>query len=122
MAEVDYQQLEERMGRPLLAQRLKIQTHHVARLFGSGKVWFHIEHIRALHRMIRNLLKALGLYRRGHRNALNVRVTFQDLPCPELPEAFDGFRLLHISDTHIDGNPDLLDILIRRIEPLDYDL
>ena len=122
MAEVDYQQLEERLGRALLAQRLKIQTHHVARLFGSGKVWFHIEHIRTLHRIIRNLLKALGLYWRGHRNSLAVRVNFQELPCPDLPEAFDGFRLLHISDTHIDGNPDLIGILARLIDPLEYDV
>jgi predicted MPP superfamily phosphohydrolase len=121
MADVDYKQLEERLGRQLLAQRLKIQTHHVARLFGSGKVWFHIEHIRTLHRIIRNTLKAAGLYWRGHRNALAVRVNVQELPCPDLPEEFDGFRLLHISDTHIDGNPELIDILIRLIEPLKYD-
>jgi len=122
MAEVDYQQLEERLGRQLLAQRLKIQTHHVARLFGSGKVWFHIEHIRTLHRIIRNTLKAAGLYWLGHRNALAVQVNSQVLPCPDLPEAFDGFRLLHISDTHIDGNPELIDLLIRLVEPLKYDV
>lgn len=122
MADVDYQQLEERLGRRLLAQRLKIQTHHVARLFGSGKVWFHIEHIRTLHRTIRSLLRASGLYHRGHRNSLAVRVTHQDIPCPDLPDAFDGFRLLHISDTHIDGNPELINILVRLIEPLEYDL
>jgi len=121
MAETDYQQLEERLGRALLAQRLKIQTHHVARLFGSGKVWFHIEHIRTLHRIIRNILKATGLYKRGHRNALAVRVNLQKLRCADLPEAFDGFRLLHISDTHIDGNPELIELLIRLVEPLEYD-
>jgi len=122
MADVDYQQLEERLGRSLLAQRLKIQTHHVARLFGSGKVWFHIEHIRTLHRIIRNLLKTAGLYWRGHRNSLDVQVNFQELLCTDLPAAFDGFRLLHISDTHIDGNLELIDILIRLVEPLEYDV
>jgi len=121
MADVDYKQLEERLGRQLLAQRLKIQTHHVARLFGNGKVWFHIENIRTLHRIIRNTLKAAGLYWRGHRNALDVHVKFQELSCVDLPAAFDGFRLLHISDTHIDGNPELIDILVRLIEPLEYD-
>lgn len=122
MAEVDYQQLEKRLGRSLLAQRLKIQTHHVARLFGGGKVWFHIEHIRTLHRIIRGILKAGGIYWRGHSNALAVRVNYHKLPCPDLPDAFNGFRLLHISDTHIDGSPELLDVLIRLIEPLEYDL
>jgi len=122
MAEVDYQQLEKRLGRALLAQRMKIQAHHVTRLFGNGKVWFHIEHIRTLHRIIRTLLKVLGLYGRGRRNALAVRVHFQELPCPDLPDAFDGFRLLHISDTHIDGNPELIGILARLIEPLEYDI
>lgn len=122
MAEVDYQQLEKRLGRALLAQRLKIQTHHVARLFGSGKVWFHIEHIRMLHRFIRRCLQCIGLYRRGHRNALAVRVNHQELPGADLPEEFNGFRLLHISDTHIDGNPELIELLIRLIDPLEYDL
>ena len=122
MADVDYKQLEERLGRQLLAQRLRIQTHHVARLFGNGKVWFHIENIRTLHRIIRNLFKAAGLYWRGHRNALDVQVNFQELPCADLPAAFDGFRLLHISDTHIDANPELISILIRLVEPLEYDV
>jgi hypothetical protein len=80
-----------------------------------------MKHIRTLHRIIRNIPKAIGLYGRGHRNALTVRVNFQELPCPDLPDAFDGFRLLHISDTHIDGNSELIDILIRLIEPLEYD-
>ncbi|MGE4490505.1 MAG: metallophosphoesterase, partial [Kiritimatiellales bacterium] len=122
MAETDYQALQERLGAQHLAQRLRIETHHVARLFGAGKVRFHLEHIRTLHRIIRGCLKAVGLYRIGHRNALAVQVHRQDLPLPGLPEAFTGFRILHISDTHIDGNPELVDIITQLIEPLDYDL
>jgi predicted MPP superfamily phosphohydrolase len=122
MNEVDYQKLEQRLGRQYLEPRLRIQSHHVAKLFGQGKVRFHLEHIRSLHKMIRGILRVVGLYKQGHRNALNVRVRFNDLPCSDLPDAFNGFRLLHISDTHIDGNPGLKKKLIRLIEPLEYDV
>lgn len=122
MAEVDYQKLKERLGHKMLARRLRIDTHHVVWLFGSGRTKIHIEQIRTLHSLIRGVLKTVGFYRRGQRNALAVQVRFEDIPCPELPEEFDGFRILHISDTHIDGNPELLGILSRLIEPLEYDL
>ncbi len=121
MADMDYRQLEQRLGSRLLTQRLNIQSHHVARLFGAGKTRIHIEHIRTLHRVIRGGLRAAGLYQRGRRNALNVQVNFTKLPCPGLPEAFDGFRLLHISDTHIDGAPELSSIIAGLAGPLGAD-
>lgn len=122
MADVDYTKLEDRLGKQHLAQRMKVQSHHVARLFGAGKTWFHIENIRTLHRMIRRTLKFFGIYQIGHRNTLRLRTEQNEVFFDELPESFDGFRILHISDTHIDGNPELLPILQDQIRTLECDL
>ncbi len=42
-----------------------------------------------------------GLYWRGVRNALDVRLVRLDLPLDGLPAAFDGYRILHITDLHL---------------------
>lgn len=122
MAETDYAQLEKRLGHQHLSRRMNIQSHHVARLFGAGKTWFHIENIRTLHRTIRRILRILGLYRIGHRNTLDLRVEQNEVFFKDLPAAFNGYRILHISDTHIDGNPELLHVLQERALNLEYDI
>jgi uncharacterized protein len=47
-------------------------------------------------------VRASGLYGRGRRNARALRETCLDLSPPHLPAAFDGFRLLFMSDFHLD--------------------
>jgi len=101
---------------------MNIQSHHVARLFGAGKTWFHIENIRTLHNIIRRILWIMGLYRIGHRNTLDLQVEQNEVFFKDLPAAFDGYRILHISDTHIDGNPELLTVLRDKIQHLAFDL
>jgi uncharacterized protein len=49
-----------------------------------------------------NALKLVGLHGRGLRNALDVRTVSFDLSYPDLPQAFDGYRILHITDPHLD--------------------
>ncbi|QHI69346.1 metallophosphoesterase [Tichowtungia aerotolerans] len=122
MADVDYTQLEKRLGKQLLARRLKIQSHHVVRLFGAGRARLHIGNIRILHRIMRRTLKVLGIYRIGYRNAMNLRVEQNEVFFSGLPQAFDGFRILHISDAHIDDNPKLLSIIQDKAGNLDYDI
>jgi uncharacterized protein len=56
-------------------------------------------------------LAAVGLYRRGLRNALTPVIRKVSLQFPTLPPAFDGFQLLHISDFHIDGVDGLVEVL-----------
>jgi predicted MPP superfamily phosphohydrolase len=41
---------------------------------------------------------------------------------PHLPRAFDGFVFLHLADLHFGMNEQFLDTLVRRLEPLRYDL
>jgi predicted MPP superfamily phosphohydrolase len=65
-------------------------------------------------------LSAIGLYKRGIRNALSPVVREVPLRFPSLPAAFDGFQLLQISDFHIDGVNGLAEALVpilRRLKP-----
>jgi predicted MPP superfamily phosphohydrolase len=96
--------LEQRLGRLHARQRLGIEADHEAQVFGQGLNFVHFENWYSAHAVIRTVLKLSGLYWRGRRNAERVVLRNNDLRCPKLPAAFDGFTILHISDTHVDMN------------------
>ena len=52
-------------------------------------------------------LRLTPIYARGRRNALDLRKVELDLELPGLPEAFNGYRILQLSDTHLDHFPAL---------------
>jgi uncharacterized protein len=68
------------------------------------------------------LLKATGFYRKGYGNAKTIRVKEIELVYPHLPVAFNGFRILHLSDLHIDSIPGFASILISKIKKLNFDI
>src|SRR6266481_6962137 len=94
--------LEERLGRLYARQRLGSETDHEAQLFGQGLNFFHIENWYSIHTVIRTILKLTGLYWRGRRNAERIVIKTNTVQCARLPALFDGFTMLHISDTHVD--------------------
>ncbi len=53
-------------------------------------------------------LRILGLYERGVRNATDIRLNQMDIWFESLPREFDGFRLLQLSDLHVDFLPETL--------------
>jgi predicted MPP superfamily phosphohydrolase len=116
-----YRELEERLGRVYLRQRLGVQKDHVARIFGGGRTFFHIENWYSIHGVLRACLRCSGLYRRGRRNALRVAIEHNEVDLPHLPEAFNAYSLLQLSDLHIDLNPALADALIERLDEVSYD-
>ena len=66
--------------------------------------------------------KVAGLQEKGMRNALKVRVVEQDFSFPDLPPAFDGFRILLLTDLHLDGLPGLTKRLMRKVREMEVDL
>ncbi len=68
------------------------------------------------------LLRLTRWYKKGHANAKNIEVRTLKLPFRDLPPAFNGFKILQLSDLHIDAIEGLEDILIGIIKPLDFDL
>lgn len=118
----EMQKLEKRIGRVHLRQRLGIESDHATDIFGRGRTFFHIENWYSIHALIRLTLKCLGLYRRGLRNALDIRIRHNEVLLANLPPAFDGFTLLQISDLHLDMNRDFTPALIERLRNIDYDI
>ena len=101
METIEEQSLAERL-KPRIAREKQFQTtgrklRNKSLLFRYEKVW-----IRPL---LKFGLKITGLYDRGLRNALELVVRPLEVWSERLPDAFDGYKLLHISDLHIDGRP-----------------
>lgn len=67
-------------------------------------------------------LKIAGYYRKGYGNAKNIIVRRLTLEYPNLPEAFDGFRILHLSDLHIDHIPGFASIINSKLKELEFDI
>lgn len=116
------QELEKRIGRVHLRQRLGIESDHATDIFGRGRTLFHIENCYPSHVLFRLLLKCLGLYERGRRNAQNIQIRHNEVPLEHLPAAFDKFTILQISDLHLDMDGGFPQALIERLEQVDYDL
>jgi uncharacterized protein len=114
--------LEERLGPLHARQRLGIEKDHEAQVFGQGLTFFHLENWYSAPAIIRTILKLAGLYWRARRNAESIVVRRNDLRFAELPPAFDGFTILHISDLHADMNEVAMGNLIQLIGGMQYDL
>jgi uncharacterized protein len=67
------------------------------------------------------LLKISGYYKKGYGNAKTIRVNEISLKFPNLPPAFRGFRILHLSDLHIDSIPGFASLIIQQIKDLKFD-
>jgi len=68
------------------------------------------------------LLRATPLYRRGLRNALDIECLAFEVELPDLPPAFDGYRILHVSDTHLDNLPALAGVARRLLHGVEVDM
>ncbi|MBV9339403.1 MAG: metallophosphoesterase family protein [Acidobacteria bacterium] len=72
--------------------------------------------------VLNTFLKATGLYSRGVRNALRPIIRYVRLEFEDLPPSFDGFRILHLADLHIDALGGLAEVVAGLVASLDVDL
>src|SRR5579862_378891 len=114
--------LEQRLGRLHAKQRLGIELEHEAQVFGQGLNFFHVENWYSVHTFIRASLKLAGLYWRGRRNAERIIVKHNEIRSRELPRIFDGFTILHLSDTHADINGGAMNRAGELVTDLSYDI
>jgi len=114
--------LIDRIGETHFRQRFNIQIEHAAEMFGQGRTLFHIENMEWLMVFIYYVLRITGFYQRGLRNVKDIQITENSIIIPELPKAFDGYTILHLSDLHLDITKGLTDAIIERVKDLHYDL
>ncbi len=67
-------------------------------------------------------LRLLGLYGWGRRNALDLRLTRLALEIADLPVDLEGFRILHLSDFHLDNLPDATVAATDLVKGIEADL
>lgn len=66
--------------------------------------------------------RILGIYKKGYQNSLKIEVREEDLHFSQLPDNFNGFRILHLSDLHIDSIPELMHAFMHEIDQINFDL
>lgn len=117
----DSRRLASRLGPALLRKRLHRQANIAASLVHQGEGALAVERVIPVDRVIGLVLQCSGFAARGKANCLDIRVATRDQPLANLPPAFDGFRLLHISDLHLDLIPGFADAVIDLIRGVPHD-
>jgi len=67
-------------------------------------------------------LKLTGMYNRGYRNALDIQLKNITLRFSNLPQNFDGYRILHLTDLHLDMVAGLENKIISMLANIETDL
>ena len=72
--------------------------------------------------LLNNIFKVTGIYRKGQENACRVCLVEQSIVLPSLPRSLDGFRILLLTDLHLDGQPGLAETIVDLVSPLKVDV
>jgi predicted MPP superfamily phosphohydrolase len=93
----------------------KITTKPFSQLLNfEDAVYYHV--------FMKTVFKTIGIYERGKRNALVVEKREVSFHFPDLPAAFDGYRILFLSDLHLDGLPGLTERAVEIIRRTPADM
>ncbi len=98
-------EISERIGKSLFEKRRAIEIEREEEYHNPFGVHFTYIKQHVIKPIVRTVFKMLGLYERGLRNFLDFRLERFEVPISGLPMQFDGFRLLHVSDLHVDLEP-----------------
>lgn len=115
--------LRKRLGDDTFNRRLRVEEGREKEFYCllSDKFTFFKRHlIRPLQKFI---LKITGLYKKGYAELLSpvIRENFIYFDT-KLPSDFNDYKILHISDLHIDMDDKLAIVLSDAIANLDYDI
>ena len=53
---------------------------------------------------IKSIIKFVGLYKLGLRNAIDIQVKSTDIISSKIPSNFNNYKIMFIADLHLDGN------------------
>lgn len=88
----------------------------------QGRGIFRLERILPFDALLAGILKFIGLQSRMRRDFLDVRLEEREWFFSNLPAAFEGFRLLHLTDLHCDLDPELIDRVIDLVRDAPHDV
>ena len=84
--------------------------------------FFNFERAIYYHLLMKGTFHVLGLYERGRRNALDIKLNQLTIEFEDLPSAFDGYSILLLTDLHLDGLEGLYEQINSLVAPLHVDL
>jgi hypothetical protein len=113
---------QEALAKLIAGKRLEMQAQYSALLLSGHHIHVHMEEFPAIAWLLKTTLKATGLWPVAVRNSTSYRIVEHIVPLPHLPGSFDGFRILHLSDLHIEGMVDKGQALQTTLRTLHYDL
>jgi len=90
-----------------------------------AKPWpyiFNFEDSVYYHLVMKSAFKTIHIYERGKRNALVIEKREVAFHFPDLPSAFDGYKILFLSDLHLDALDGLTEEIIRIVRQTPVDL
>lgn len=100
---------------PIHNNRKRLELEYYGRASERDTLkWYHI--------MARWVLELPVLRTFGRRNAGDIRLREIECSIENLPVAFDGWRILFISDMHLDGVSDWSERIMRIADGIDYDV
>ncbi len=78
--------------------------------------------LRRLAQAVDTGLHIAGLFARGVANAKAIHLNRMELSFDNLPPAFDGFSIIHMTDLHVDALPQAVAEATRQVAPVAADL
>ncbi len=66
--------------------------------------------------------KISGFYKKGYENARRIEINHHELEFSNLPSNFDGFRILHLTDLHIDSTPEIKHSILHAVDQVEFDM
>lgn len=115
------QQLAQRLGGHALRQRQALQLKREAN-WDRGGARGHGRALCWLSGAAGWAFRCTGLYGVAHRAFHRLALSEREVVLDRLPAAFDGLRLLHLSDLHLDLDPHFPDTLIKVVRDCPCDL
>ena len=113
--------LEARLGSRHALNRLKRESQNEATMRHSSlRRWLSLSTI--IDTLAPIALRTSGLLSPGRRNASRIEVVRNQVDLPRLPETFDGFSILHLSDLHADISEGAMQALPEAVGGLEYDI
>jgi uncharacterized protein len=102
--------------------RAYLEADNFKRKRFGGKRKSHWTLFERMVRFFSIFLKIGPLYRIGNENARNVVVNHYTLSFKNLPKMFDGYKIVHLADLHVDCIPGIENTLAEKLAELKCDL
>jgi uncharacterized protein len=113
--------LEQRLGCAHVQRRLRMERDYENRFDGRIN-FFHPDKWYSVPSLMTQAFKLTGLYSLGAGNAERLEVRHHHIALRELPAAFDGFTILHLTDLHVEMNESVVQRMTELALALEYDI